>query len=74
MIISYKHISEKTFKTRRKRYSLLIILTIFVIFEIIFEHIMFMSQKMGDALRRILLSSLVQTNIINGLKQKRTRN
>jgi hypothetical protein len=74
MITSYGHISEKTFKTGRKRHSLLVILTISAIFETIFEHMIFMFQKIGDVLRRILLLSLAQTNIMNGLKQKQTRN
>jgi hexokinase len=74
IITSYGHIFEKTFKTGRKRYSLLVILTMSAIFETIFEHMVSMFQEMGDVLRRILLSSLVQTNIMNRPKQKRTRN
>jgi hypothetical protein len=74
IIISYRHISEKTFKTERKRHSLLIILTISAISETIFEHMISMFQEMGNVLLKILLSSSAQTNIMNGLKQKRTRN
>jgi hypothetical protein len=74
IIISYEHIFEKIFKIRRKKYSLLIILTIFAIFETTFEYIIFIFQKIEDVLRKILLSSLTQTNIMNGLKQKRTKN
>jgi hypothetical protein len=41
IIISYEYISEKIFKTGRKRYSPLIILTMFVISEITFEYMVF---------------------------------
>jgi hypothetical protein len=68
IIINYKHTFEKTFKTKRKKYSPLIILIIFVISETIFEYIIFIFREMRDVLRRILLLSSVQTNIINGLK------
>jgi hypothetical protein len=74
MIISYGHTSEKTFKTGRRRHSLLVILTMSAISETIFEHMVSMFQEMGDVLLRTLLSSSAQTNIMNGLKQKRTRN
>jgi hypothetical protein len=74
IIINYGHIFEKTFKIKRKKHSLLIILIISAIFETTFEYIIFIFQEIEDALRKILLLSLIQTNIINGLKQKRTRN
>jgi hypothetical protein len=59
IIISYRHTFEKTFKIKRKRYSLLAILTISAISETIFEYIVFIYQKIENVLRKILLSSSI---------------